>query len=122
MTDTFPPCPRCSSDYTYAMGELMVCPECAHEWSPSEASAAAAAAAEADQVRDSNGTPLADGDDVIVVKDLPVKGSPKPIKSGTKVRAIRLVDLDSRVGGHDIDCKVDGFGAMQLKSSVVRKA
>ncbi|QSR26006.1 phosphonoacetate hydrolase [Nocardioides aromaticivorans] len=119
MTDTLPACPECSSEYTYEMGELMVCPECAHEWSPAEAAAAADAEAAAGVVRDANGNPLADGDDVIVVKDLPVKGAPKPIKSGTKVRSIRLV---SGVGDHDIDCKVDGFGPMQLKSSVVRKA
>lgn len=119
MTDALPPCPECSGAYTYELGGLMVCPECAHEWSPAEAAEAAEAAAAADLVRDANGNPLADGDDVIVVKDLPVKGAPKPIKSGTKVRAIRLV---SGVGDHDIDCKVDGFGPMQLKSSVVRKA
>jgi protein PhnA len=118
-TDVLPACPACGGEFTYAMGELMVCPECAHEWSPSEAASAAADAAAAGVVRDANGTPLADGDDVIVVKDLPVKGAPKPIKSGTKVRGIRLVD---GVGDHDIDCKVDGFGPMQLKSSLVRKA
>ncbi|MDQ6524220.1 zinc ribbon domain-containing protein YjdM [Nocardioides sp. LHD-245] len=115
MTEPLPPCPECSSAYTYELGDLMVCPECAHEWSPAEAAAA-------DVVRDANGKSLAEGDDVIVVKDLPVKGAPKPIKSGTKVRAIRLVPAEARVGGHDIDCKVDGFGPMQLKSSLVRKA
>ncbi|HWU21835.1 MAG TPA: alkylphosphonate utilization protein, partial [Nocardioides sp.] len=73
-------------------------------------------------IKDANGNPLADGDDVVVIKDLPVKGAPKPIKAGTKVRGIRLVDPDAMVGDHDIDCKVDGFGSMQLKSSVVRKA
>ena len=139
MTEALPACPECSSEHTYAMGDLMVCPECAHEWSPAEAAAAAEAEAAAGVVRgagrgaggppppeaaagvvrDANGNALADGDDVIVVKDLPVKGAPKPIKSGTKVRGIRLV---SGVGDHDIDCKVDGFGPMQLKSSVVRKA
>ena len=119
MTDPPPPCPECRSEYTYELGDLGVCPECAHEWSPAEAAQAAAEATAAGAVRDANGTPLADGDDVIVVKDLPVKGAPKPIKSGTKVRGIRLVD---GVGDHDIDCKVDGFGPMQLKSSVVRKA
>ncbi|MCR1781714.1 alkylphosphonate utilization protein [Nocardioides carbamazepini] len=122
MTDPLPACPECSSAYTYELGDLMVCPECAHEWSPAEAAAAADEAAAADVVRDANGKSLAEGDDVIVVKDLPVKGAPKPIKSGTKVRNIRLVAPDSRVGGHDIDCKVDGFGPMQLKSSLVRKA
>ncbi|WGX94752.1 zinc ribbon domain-containing protein YjdM [Nocardioides sp. L-11A] len=120
--DALPACPACGSEFTYAMGDLMVCPECAHEWSPAEAEAAASELAAADEVRDANGNPLTDGDDVIVVKDLPVKGAPKPIKSGTKVRGIRLVPADNRVGGHDLDCKVDGFGAMQLKSSLVRKA
>lgn len=115
MTDALPPCPSCSSEYTYEMGSLLVCPECAHEWSPAEDASAAAAAA----IRDANGNPLADGDDVVVVKDLKVKGAPKAIKAGTKVRGIRLVQ---DVGDHDIDCKVDGFGPMQLKSSVVRKA
>jgi protein PhnA len=117
--ETLPPCPECRSEYTYAMGDLTVCPECAHEWSPAEVAEAAEAEAAASVVKDANGTPLADGDDVVVVKDLPVKGAPKPIKAGTKVRGIRLVD---GVGDHDIDCKVDGFGPMQLKSSVVRKA
>ncbi|WP_418059491.1 zinc ribbon domain-containing protein YjdM [Pimelobacter simplex] len=121
-TDVLPACPACGGEFTYAMGDLMVCPECAHEWSPAEVAAAADEAAAAGIVRDANGTPLADGDDVIVVKNLPVKGAPKPIKSGTKVRTIRIVDPADRVGDHDIDCKVDGFGPMQLKSSLVRKA
>ncbi|HWU22274.1 MAG TPA: zinc ribbon domain-containing protein YjdM, partial [Nocardioides sp.] len=92
MTDDLPPCPACGSEYTYPLGELMVCPECAHEWSPSEAAADADAAAAAAVIKDANGNPLADGDDVVVIKDLPVKGAPKPIKAGTKVRGIRLVD------------------------------
>lgn len=98
------------------MGALLVCPECAHEWEP------AAADPEADEARvikDSVGNILADGDTVTVVKDLKVKGTATSIKVGTKVRNIRLVD---GVGDHDIDCKVDGFGPMQLKSSVVKKA
>jgi protein PhnA len=115
VTETLPPCPSCGSAYTYELGALLVCPECAHEWSPSEA----AEAAEAAVIKDVNGTPLADGDTVTVVKDLKVKGSSSPIKVGTKVKNIRLVQ---GVGDHDIDCKVDGFGPMQLKSSVVRKA
>lgn len=90
----------------------MTCPECFHEWSPEEA----AAEALADQVLDSNGNVLQDGDTVIVIKDLPVKGAPKPVKAGTKVKNIRLVD-----GDHDIACKIDGFGAMGLKSEFVRK-
>jgi protein PhnA len=110
-----PPCPSCGSSYTYELGALLVCPECAHEWSPAEAAEAEAAAA----IRDAVGNVLADGDDVVVVKDLKVKGSATSIKVGTKVRNIRLVQ---GVGDHDIDCKVDGFGPMQLKSSVVKKA
>ncbi|WP_235738624.1 zinc ribbon domain-containing protein YjdM [Nocardioides alcanivorans] len=114
MTEELPPCPQCSSAYSYEMGELLVCPECAHEWSPSEE----AAAEEAAQVRDSVGNVLLDGDNVTIVKDLKVKGG-GTIKVGTRVRGIRLVD---GVGDHDIDAKVDGFGPMQLKSSVVKKA
>lgn len=110
------PCPKCGSAYTYEMPPLLVCPECAHEWSPAEEAEAAAAAL----IRDVNGTPLADGDDVVIAKDLKVKGAGGgTIKVGTKVRGIRLVQ---GVGDHDIDAKVDGFGPMQLKSSVVRKA
>ncbi len=113
MSDELPPCPSCGSQYTYADGALMVCPECAHEWS-----AAAAASSEDDgAVRDSVGNVLQDGDSVVVVKTLKVKGAPGPLKAGTKVKNIRLVD-----GDHDIDCKIPGFGAMKLKSSVVRKA
>jgi protein PhnA len=116
VTDTLPPCPSCSSEYTYEMGTLLVCPECAHEWSPTEAAEAEAAAV----IKDANGTPLADGDDVVVVKDLKIKGAGGgTIKVGTKVKGIRLAQ---GVGDHDIDCKVDGFGPMQLKSSVVKKA
>jgi protein PhnA len=116
MSDNLPACPACSGAYTYEMGALLVCPECGHEWAPSEESAGGAG----DKViRDAVGNVLADGDTVTVVKTLKVKGSPTGIKAGTKVRNIRLVD---GVDGHDIDCKVDGFGAMQLKSSVVKKA
>ncbi|MEV6140623.1 zinc ribbon domain-containing protein YjdM [Nocardia sp. NPDC051990] len=112
MTETLPPCPACSSQYTYEMGALLVCPECAHEWE--------AAADSADTViTDAVGNVLADGDTVTVIKTLKVKGSPTGIKAGTKVRNIRLVN---GVGDHDIDCKVDGIGAMQLKSSVVKKS
>ena len=115
MTDSLPPCPTCGSEYTYALDPLLVCPECAHEWSPAEAAAAAAAAV----IRDAVGNELSDGDTVTVVKDLKIKGSSAVVKVGTRVRNIRLVD---GVGDHDIDCKVDGFGAMQLKSGVVKKA
>ncbi|MFJ7160179.1 zinc ribbon domain-containing protein YjdM [Streptomyces sp. NPDC101118] len=113
MTATLPPCPQCSSEYTYEMNSLMVCPECGHEWVPGEAGAA-----EERVVRDSVGNVLHDGDSVTVVKALKVKGSASGIKAGTKVRNIRLVD---GVDGHDIDCRIEGFGAMQLKSSVVKK-
>ena len=112
-----PACPQCGSGYTYEDGALLVCPECAHEWSPSEQAEQASAAAAAAQVRDANGTPLADGDSVVVVKDLKVKGSSLVVKVGTKVRNIRLVD-----GDHDSDCKIDGIGQMGPKSEFVRKA
>lgn len=112
-----PDCPQCGSSYAYEDRNLLVCPECGHEWSPQEASAAAAEAEAAAGVRDANGNPLADGDDVIVTRDLKVKGSSTVVKAGTKVRGIRLVE-----GDHDIDCKVDGIGAMGLKSGFVRKA
>ncbi|TQL69306.1 protein PhnA [Nocardioides albertanoniae] len=116
MSDTLPPCPRCASEYTYEMGDLVVCPECAHEWSPSEEAEAAESAA----IKDSNGNVLTDGDDVVIIKDLKVKGAGGgTIKVGTKVRGIRL---SPGVGDHDIEAKVDGFGQMQLKSSIVRKA
>lgn len=107
-----PPCPKCNSAYTYEDGALMICPECAHEWSP----AADAQAAEATGVRDAVGNILQDGDDVTVIKDLKVKGSSATVKVGTKVKGIRLVD-----GDHDIDCKVPGIGQMGLKSQFVKK-
>ncbi|MGE9809070.1 zinc ribbon domain-containing protein YjdM [Janibacter sp. G1551] len=119
MSDTLPPCPQCGSEYTYEMDPLLVCPECAHEWSPATDADASAPADGPRVVTDANGTPLADGDSVTVLKSLKVKGFPQAIKPGTKVKNIRLVE---GVDGHDIDCKVDGFGQMQLKSSVVRKA
>ena len=109
---SLPACPRCASAYTYADGALYVCPECGHEWSPAEAPVAESARV----VRDAVGNVLADGDTVTVVKDLKVKGASAPLKVGTKVRNIRLVE-----GDHDIDCRIDGFGAMQLKSEFVRK-
>ncbi|MBO7936223.1 alkylphosphonate utilization protein [Streptomyces sp. CAI-85] len=118
--ENLPPCPKCSCAYTYEMNALVVCPECGHEWVPAETDAGAEAAGPAERVvKDAVGNVLRDGDSVVVVKALKVKGSPSGIKAGTKVRGIRLVD---GVDGHDIDCKVDGFGAMQLKSSVVKKA
>ena len=114
MSEALPPCPYCSSEYTYEMGALLVCPECAHEWNPEEDKAN-----DSSIIKDSVGNILADGDTVTVVKGLKVKGFPQDIKVGTKVRNIRLVPDAS--DGHDIDCKVDGFGQMQLKSSVVKK-
>lgn len=110
---TLPPCPKCGSEYTYEDGIQLVCPECAHEWS-----ADAAAASEDEKVwKDSVGNVLQDGDTVTVIKDLKVKGSSSVVKVGTKVKNIRLCD-----GDHDIDCKIDGIGAMKLKSEFVRKA
>ncbi|MFD6876645.1 MULTISPECIES: zinc ribbon domain-containing protein YjdM [unclassified Streptomyces] len=119
MTDvSLPPCPECSGAHTYEMGALLVCPECAHEWSPVVAVPGSGDEPAERVVKDSVGNVLADGDTVTVVKGLKVKGSPTGIKAGTKVRNIRLVD---GVDGHDIDCKVEGFGPMRLKSGVVRK-
>ncbi len=109
----FPPCPKCNCEYTYPMDNLLVCPECFHEWTPGELSEEELAA----QVLDSNGNILQNGDTVVVIKDLPVKGAPKPVKAGTKVKNIRLTD-----GDHNIDCKIEGFGQMGLKSEFVRKA
>ena len=109
----FPKCPSCSSEYTYQDGELYVCPECAHEWSTS----GAAGEESGSVVRDAFGNELSDGDSVTVIKDLKVKGSSLVVKVGTKVRNIRIVS-----GDHDIDCKIDGIGAMQLKSEFVKKA
>ncbi|WP_224982944.1 zinc ribbon domain-containing protein YjdM [Geomonas agri] len=110
---TLPKCPSCSSEYTYEDGALYVCPECGNEWPQ----AAAEAAPEESVVRDAFGNQLQDGDSVTVIKDLKIKGSSLVVKVGTKVRNIRLVD-----GDHDIDCKIDGIGAMQLKSEYVKKA
>ena len=110
---SLPPCPSCHSVYTYEDGPNLVCPECGHEW-PAQA---ASATGEAARVwRDASGNTLQDGDTVTVIKDLKPKGSGGVIKQGTKVKNIRLVDAD-----HDIDCKIEGFGAMSLKSAFVRK-
>lgn len=111
---TLPACPLCHSTFTYEDGAMLVCPECAHEW-PREAAAEAADTGR--EIRDANGNVLQDGDSVTVIKDLKVKGSSSVVKVGTKVKNIRLVD-----GDHDIDCKIDGFGAMKLKSEFVKKA
>lgn len=107
------PCPKCKSPYGYSLGiELYACPECGHEWNPHEE-----LKEDTLIVLDSNGNELKNGDTVIVIKSLPVKGSPRPIKAGTKVKNIRLTD-----GDHNIDCKIDGFGSMALKSEFVKKA
>ncbi|MFZ3469277.1 zinc ribbon domain-containing protein YjdM [Streptomyces sp. 4.24] len=119
MNENLPPCPKCSCEYTYEMNALVVCPECGHEWVPAEAGADGAEDTGERVVKDAVGNVLADGDTVTVTKALKVKGNPSGIKAGTKVRNIRIVD---GVDGHDIDCRIDGFGAMQLKSSVVKKA
>lgn len=108
------PCPQCQSAFSYFDGTRMNCPECGHAW---DEETLAQEQAEAHAVLDANGNPLQDGDSVVVVKDLPVKGAPKPVKAGTKVKNIRLVD-----GDHNLACKIDGFGAMGLKSEFVRKA
>jgi protein PhnA len=110
-------CPACNSEHAYQDRGLWVCPECAHEWS-TEAAAAAEASPEPD-VRDINGNVLVDGDSVIVIKDLKVKGSSSVVKGGTKVRNIRLTEASD---GHNIACKIDGIGAMNLKSEFVKKA
>lgn len=114
MSET-PNCPKCGSEYVYAMDHLLVCPECAYEWNAEEEEAAVGS--DDLVVKDSNGNILQSGDSVVIIKDLPVKGMPKSIKAGTKVKNIRLVE-----GDHNIDCKVDGFGAMALKSEFVKKA
>lgn len=107
-----PNCPQCQSEYVYEDGIMLICPECAYEWDASSGPEQE----EGLVVLDSNGTRLADGDTVTVIKDLKVKGAPKDIKQGTRVKNIRLVE-----GDHNIDCKVDGFGAMKLKSEFVKK-
>lgn len=110
---TLPPCPKCNSALTYEDGALLICPECAHEWS---ASGEAVAEDDSSVIKDANGTVLQDGDTITVTKDLKVKGSSLVVKVGTKVKNIRLVG-----GDHDIDCRIDGIGAMKLKSEFVRK-
>ena len=113
MSD-LPKCPKCNSEYTYEDRNIFVCPDCAHEWGKEAVNEVA------DQkrvVRDAHGNELHDGDSVTVIKDLKVKGSSSVVKVGTKVKSIRVVE-----GDHDIDCKIDGIGAMQLKSEFVKKA
>ena len=113
---TLPLCPACGSEYSYEMGTLYICPECAHEWSQTAVASSDDAETESGVIKDANGTPLADGDTVTVIKDLKIKGTSLVVKVGTKVKNIRLVG-----GDHDIDCKIDGVGAMKLKSEFVRK-
>lgn len=113
MSEEMKACPQCKSPYGYFTGvELYACPDCGHEWNPEEQEKE-----EVLIVKDANGNLLQDGDSVIVIKDLNVKGASNPIKGGTKVKNIRLVD-----GDHNIDCKIPGFGAMGLKSQFVKKA
>ncbi len=113
MSDELKACPNCNSPYGYAMAaDMYACPECGHEWNPSEEEQISS-----DKVLDANGNELQKGDTVIVIKNLPVKGAPKPIKAGTKVKNIILTD-----GDHNISCKIDGFGSMALKSEFVRKS
>ena len=107
-----PNCPKCGSEFAYQDGVMLICPECAHEWSQD----ASEGQDDVRVIKDANGTALADGDTVTVIKDLKVKGSSLVVKVGTKVKNIRLVD-----GDHDIDCKIDGIGAMKLKSEFVKK-
>lgn len=111
-------CPKCNSEHAYQDQGLWVCPECAHEWSAGGSEAGLEASHDAG-VRDAHGNVLADGDSVIVMKDLKVKGSSSVVKGGTKVRNIRLTDASD---GHNIACKIDGIGAMNLKSEFVKKA
>ena len=111
--NTPPKCPTCSSEYTYEDGEMYVCPECAHEWPITATESADTVSV----VRDAFGNELKDGDSVTVIKNLKIKGSSLSVKVGTKVKNIRII-----TGDHDIDCKIDGIGAMQLKSEFVKKA
>lgn len=107
---SYPNCPKCQYEYVYEDGLLLVCPECAYEWDPNVIEETGLV------VKDANGTVLQNGDTVTVIKDLKVKGHSKDVKQGTRVKNIRLVDAD-----HNIDCKIDGFGAMSLKSEFVKK-
>ena len=113
MSDTVL-CPKCSSEFSYPSDNMMVCSQCFYEWNPEEV---ASETASEGKIFDSNGNELQDGDSVVVVKDLPVKGAQKPIKAGTKVNNIKLTE-----GDHNIDCRIEGFGSVALKSEFVRKA
>jgi len=109
-----PPCPKCNSEYAYEDGAMLVCPECGHEWLVSSDESAEK---NESAVKDANGAPLSDGDTIVVIKDLKIKGTSSVVKVGTKVKNIRLVE-----GDHNIDCKIKGIGAMKLKSEFVKKA
>lgn len=111
-----PRCPKCNCEHTYFNGSLAVCPECFYEWNPEESNREKEEQNREEIVKDANGNVLVDGDTVVVIKDLPVKGSSKSVKAGTKVKNIKLVE-----GDHNISCKIEGFGAMGLKSEFVRK-
>lgn len=113
-----PNCPKCNSEYTYEDRHLLVCPECSHEWVPG--SEVDSVAEEENTIKDANGNVLEDGDDIIVIKDLKIRGSSSSVKIGTKAKNIKLIQNAS--DGHDIDCRLDGFGAMKLKSEFVKKA
>ena len=109
-------CPKCQSEFTYEQANLMVCTQCFHEWDPT--AVVEPEVTNSDIILDANGNELQDGDTVVVIKDLPVKGAPKPVKAGTKVKNIRLRPGED----HNIDCRIDTFGSMELKSEFVRKA
>jgi len=111
--EKLPNCPKCNSEYTYEDRNVFVCPECAHEWSVD-------LQVDTEVIKDANGAVLNDGDAVILIKDLKVKGASSALKKGTKVKSIKLIYQPS--DGHDIDCRIDGFGAMKLKSEFVKKA
>lgn len=112
--DKLPACPECGSEFAYQDRDQFVCPECGHEW---REGVGQAITDDVNVIRDAHGTPLQDGDSVVVIKDLKIKGSSSVVKVGTKVKNIRLVE-----GDHDIDCRIEGIGAMQLKSEFVKKA
>ena len=120
LDTALPACPKCQSTYTYEDADLLICPECAYEWREGEALEATSNVIKDDQIQDANGNLLNDGDTVTVIKDLKIKGSSSVVKVGTKVKNIRLIADAS--DGHDIDCKIDGIGAMKLKSEFVKKA
>ncbi len=117
MSDEYPPCPECASEYVYETGHLLACPDCGHEWSPGDPENSTDETEDSSVIRDAHGNTLENGDSVKLTKDLKVKGTSTTLKIGTKVKNIRLVE-----GDHNIDCKVDGIGQMKLKSEFVKKA